>query len=107
MVLLKNEDLWRVKLGRLIPQRIKGRFLLTLEAEQSDERRILGEHSFTFQEHEPLGIWILWQSVITLYTSGVNIKKVCVLPTLYLCVLCGSENKQRLFPYTALTDCFL
>jgi len=27
--------------------------------------------------------------------------------TLYLCVLCGSENKQRLFPYTALTDWFL
>ena len=23
--------------------------------------------------------------------------------TVYLCVLCGSENKQRLFPYTALT----
>jgi hypothetical protein len=21
-----------------------------------------------------------------------------------LCVLCGSQNKQRLFPYTALTD---
>ena len=27
--------------------------------------------------------------------------------TLYLCVLCGSENKQRLFPYTALTDWLL
>jgi len=27
--------------------------------------------------------------------------------TVYLCVLCGSENKQRLFPYAALTDCFL
>jgi hypothetical protein len=26
---------------------------------------------------------------------------------LYLCVLCGSQNKQRLFPYTALTDWFL
>jgi hypothetical protein len=26
--------------------------------------------------------------------------------TLYLCVLYGSENKQRLFPYTTLTDCF-
>jgi hypothetical protein len=26
--------------------------------------------------------------------------------TLYLCVLCGSENKQRLFPYTALTRRF-
>ena len=24
--------------------------------------------------------------------------------TVYLCVLCGSENKQRLFPYTASTD---
>ena len=24
--------------------------------------------------------------------------------TVYLCVLCGSENKQGLFPYTALTD---
>ena len=27
--------------------------------------------------------------------------------TVYLCVLCGSENKQPLFPYTALTDWFL
>ena len=27
--------------------------------------------------------------------------------TVYLCVLCGSENKQRLFPYTALTDWFI
>ena len=24
--------------------------------------------------------------------------------TLYLCVLCGSENKQRLLPYASLTD---
>ena len=27
--------------------------------------------------------------------------------TVYLCVLCGSQNKQRLFPYTALTGLFL
>ena len=27
--------------------------------------------------------------------------------TVYLCVVCGSENKQRLFLYTALTDWFL
>jgi hypothetical protein len=26
---------------------------------------------------------------------------------LYLCVLCGSQKKQRLFPYTTLTDWFL
>ena len=35
-----------------------------------------------------------------------NIQQFYVLPTqLYLCVLCGSQNKQRLFPYTTLTDC--
>jgi len=27
--------------------------------------------------------------------------------TLYLCILCGSQNKQRLFPYTTLTDWFV
>ena len=27
--------------------------------------------------------------------------------TVYLCVLCGSQNKKRLFPYTALTDWLL
>jgi hypothetical protein len=36
-----------------------------------------------------------------------NIQQFYVLPTqLYLCVLCGSQNKQRLFPYTALTGWF-
>ena len=33
-----------------------------------------------------------------------NIQQFYVLPTqLYLSVLCGSQNKQPLFPYTALT----
>ena len=27
--------------------------------------------------------------------------------TVYLCVLCGSQNKQPLFPYTTLTDWFV
>jgi len=27
--------------------------------------------------------------------------------TVYLCVLCGSQKKKPLFPYTALTDWFL
>jgi hypothetical protein len=30
-----------------------------------------------------------------------NIKKLYALPTLHLCVLCLSENKQRLVPLTA------
>jgi len=37
----------------------------------------------------------------------LNIKKFYVLPTqLYLCVLCGSDNKQRLFIYTKLKALF-
>ena len=44
---------------------------------------------------------------LTLCTTSFNIHKFCVLLTTHLCVLCGSENKQRLFPYTALTDWFV
>jgi len=37
-----------------------------------------------------------------------NTQQFYVLPhTLYVCVLCGSQNKQPLFPYTTLTDWFL
>ena len=36
-----------------------------------------------------------------------NIQQFYVLPTHCIYVLCGSENKQPLFPYTPLTDWFL
>ena len=36
-----------------------------------------------------------------------NIQQLYALPTLYLCVLYLSENKQRLVPLTAQTDRFL
>ena len=36
-----------------------------------------------------------------------NIQQLYALPTLYLCVLYLSENKQRLVPLTAQTDWFL
>ena len=46
--------------------------------------------------------------VITSCAIRFSIQQFYVLPhTVYLCVLCGSENKQRLFPYTALTDWFV
>jgi hypothetical protein len=38
--------------------------------------------------------------------SGLN-KTLRSAHTLYLCVLYGSQNKQRLFPYTSLTDWFV
>ena len=40
-----------------------------------------------------------------IYTVRFNIQQFYVLPiTLHLCVLCGSQNKQRLFPHTTVTD---
>jgi hypothetical protein len=36
-----------------------------------------------------------------------NIKKFYVVPTLRLCVLYGSQNKQQLLPYKTLRDWFL
>jgi len=36
-----------------------------------------------------------------------NIQQLYALPTLYLCFLYLSENKQRLVPLTAQTDWFL
>ena len=36
-----------------------------------------------------------------------NIQQLYAQPTLYLCVLYLSENKQRLVPLTAETDWFL
>ena len=35
-----------------------------------------------------------------------NIQQFYVLPTLYLCVLCGSEKRQRLFTYTVVKAFF-
>jgi len=34
---------------------------------------------------------------LTLCTNNFNIQKFCVLPTMHLCVLRGSPNKQRFF----------
>jgi hypothetical protein len=45
--------------------------------------------------------WLLYT-----FTKSFNIRKFDFLPTQYICVLCGSQNKQRLFPYTALTERF-
>ena len=48
------------------------------------------------------------QSEQNLCTATHSAHKFYVLPTQCIYVfLCGSENKQRLFPYTALTDWFL
>jgi hypothetical protein len=51
-----------------------------------------------------------WLLVYVLYV-GLPPDKHAQIPrsahTVYLCVLCGSQNKQRLFPYKALTDWFV
>jgi hypothetical protein len=48
----------------------------------------------------PLGNWN--QHLLVLHSEILRSAH-----TVYLCVLCGSENKQRLCHYTALTDWFL
>jgi len=45
--------------------------------------------------------------VVTICTASLNSTILRSAHTLYLCVLCGSEHKQPLFPYTTLTDWFL
>ena len=42
---------------------------------------------------------------VFIYNSGLN-KIPRSAHTVYFCVLCGSQNKQQLFPYTALNDGF-
>jgi hypothetical protein len=41
------------------------------------------------------------------YDQVFNIKKFYVVLTLRLCVLYGSQNKQKLLPYKTLRDWFL
>ena len=57
--------------------------------------------------------WQQWNLINFLKPTGhvmnhqFNIQQLYALPTLYLCVLYLSENKQRLVPLTAQTDWFL
>jgi len=49
----------------------------------------------------------MYRTVVTICTTSLTSSNSTFCPTVHLCVLCGSENKQRLFPYTALTDWFV
>ena len=48
-----------------------------------------------------------WKPTGYVMHQQFNIQQLYALPTLYLCVLYLSENKQRLVPLTAETDWFL
>jgi hypothetical protein len=61
-----------------------------------------------FKDHNQCELYLtFWSLAVSLCTTRFNIKKFHVVPTLRLCVLYGSQNKRRLFRYTALTDSFL
>ena len=49
----------------------------------------------------------MYRTVVTICTVSLTFTILRSAHTVYLCVLCGSQNKQRLFPYTALTDWFI
>ena len=48
----------------------------------------------------------MYRTVVTICTTRFNIQQYYVQPTQCIYVLCGSQNKQQLFPYTTLTDWF-
>ena len=50
---------------------------------------------------------VAFSTVVTACTAVTQKQNLRSAHTVCLCVLCGSQNKQRLFPYTALTDWFL
>ena len=52
-------------------------------------------------------ILTLYSTVVTICTTSYHSAILRSTHTVYLRVLCGSQNKQRLFPYIALTDWFV
>jgi hypothetical protein len=44
--------------------------------------------------------------MLTLCTTRFNVKKFYILSKQCVSVSYGTENKQRLFPYTTLAECF-
>jgi len=44
----------------------------------------------------------MYRTVVTICTTRFDITILRSSHTVYLCVLCGSQNKQRLFPCTTL-----
>ena len=55
----------------------------------------------------PVILSTLWNPVVTLWPPALTLKIILSAYKLQVCVLCGSQNKQRLFSYTALTNRFL
>ena len=49
----------------------------------------------------------LYSPVVTICTTSLTSNYSNSAYTVYICVLCGSQNNQRLFPYSTLTDYFL
>ena len=49
----------------------------------------------------------MYRTVVTICTTSLTFTILLSAHTVYLCVLCGSQNKQPLFPYTASTDWFV
>jgi len=47
----------------------------------------------------------LYNPVVTIYTTSLTFNNSTFCPH-SVCILCGSQNKQRLFSYTTLIDWF-
>jgi hypothetical protein len=66
--------------------------------------RQLSSSSFCYQKSKRASLGTFLSAILLWKSRKIGQKNTF---TWSLCVLCGSENKQRLFPYTALTDWFV
>jgi hypothetical protein len=96
----KNLDFAKVKdfhcfVFRMSPKPLLSYFRTRKQKRMSDNTRY------------SVGILIFQSLAVTLHTTRFKIKKFYAVPTLRLCVLYGSQNKQQLLPYKTLRDWFL
>jgi len=86
-----------------MPVRLHPNYLIDVNQTPCDRRRGLRKCRLTYRPGQPL----FYNLVNLIKPAGYvmhqqfNIQQLYALPTLYLCVLYLSENKQRLVPLTA------
>ena len=98
-IIIQNAQIWLNFLLFIQHQRGKNKIRKVRRILFHCLQNLQARNSLLFKHTDP---------VSSISTVKFNIQESYVLPqTVFLCVSYGSQNKQRLFPYTALTDWFL
>ena len=68
---------------------------------QQAQERFCCKHALFYPVCKINAVTLTFKSLLVTCTNQFNTEQLYALPTLYLCVLYLSENKQRLLPLTA------